>query len=805
MSKKIFFSFILTSILSTAVTAQMVTNASELNSAINSATPGSTIILADGIWNNVFIDIDKNGSADNPITITSQNPGSVLMTGNSRVYMEGSYLTVSGLVFQDAENLIVDDDVIEPVFELRRCDNCKIINNKIDGYNGTEAQKTLKFKWILADGQNNEIAFNSFLNKWGVGSIINDNRNSTEPDYLRIHHNYFAGRRPINELNEDNDQDAIRIGNSGTSLFDSFTEVYDNYFYDHAGEIEVISNKSGQNKYYNNTFRDYSGTLTLRHGNNCEVYNNFFFADDNYSSGGVRVIGEGHKIYNNYIEGINSFKPSGSSSNATGGINVSNGREDTELNGYFQVKNTEILHNTFVNCDYALRIGTQVKDDLFLEPENLVVANNITYNTSLNHNQIITEPSGNSISEGNVFELADSDVMDNGSLHVLTNVSPAIGAAEGNYPYVIQDILGATRDAFKDAGAEEYGANGSRLPYEAEDVGTFVGFGAVSNSIDLSTDALNFGVCGSSISFDLITSVEWTIENDLSWVSFDITSGSGSARITATTIENESGADRIGDIIINEVAGGDDASALLSVVQSMISIPLEIPIQSTTSMGTQDIPEVSEENAYNDDLSNYWTGNPDTETEVSITFDLGDSFLLTDIGIFFWKADERSTTFSMEIAEDADGPFTTVLDNHVSADSGVTGETEQIFSLSATTGRYVKFIGHGNSSSTNWTSIANVNIYGDIDCDFIVLSNDDKSELIDDITLFPNPSLNGVLNISSESKPIEKIEIYSVTGKKVFTTDGNGRFSTQLDIKELDSGVYLVKLKGIGLVRFIKA
>ncbi len=68
----------------------------------------------------------------------------------------------------------------------------------------------MKFKWILADGQHNEIAYNSFIGKYGIGSIINDNRNSTAPDYLKIHHNYFAGRTPINGLNDDNDQDAIR-------------------------------------------------------------------------------------------------------------------------------------------------------------------------------------------------------------------------------------------------------------------------------------------------------------------------------------------------------------------------------------------------------------------------------------------------------------------------------------------------------------------------------------------------------------------------------------------------------------------
>ena len=155
-------------VLNTLGYAQIVTNSTELNNAINAALPGTTIILADGTWKDVFINIDKNGTADAPITITAQNAGAVLMTGNSRVYMEGTYLTVSGLIFQEPANLVLDgSDRIEPVIELKRCNHCKIINNKIDSYNGTEAQKELIFKWILADGQHNEIAYNSFVGKYG--------------------------------------------------------------------------------------------------------------------------------------------------------------------------------------------------------------------------------------------------------------------------------------------------------------------------------------------------------------------------------------------------------------------------------------------------------------------------------------------------------------------------------------------------------------------------------------------------------------------------------------------------------------
>lgn len=377
--------------------------------------------MANGTWNNIFIDINKNGTASEPITISAQNPESVFMTGNSRVYMRGSYLTISGLVFKDPSNLVVSGSTIEPIFELNKCNNCKVTNNKIDSYNGTEAQKTMKFKWIyIVDGQYNEISHNSFVGKYGIGSIINDNRSLGNADYLKIHHNYFADRTPINGLNDDNDQDAIRIGTSTTSLSDSFSEIYDNYFYNFFGEIEIISNKSGKNKYYNNTFRDYGGGLTLRHGNNCEVYGNYFFAENNDFTLGIRLIGEGHKVYNNYIEGINSFKPSGSSSSVTGGINVMNGVSNPELNQYFQVKNAQVLNNTFVNCDYAIRIGTSLGGDQ--APENLTVANNIMYNTSIDAYHINTTPIGTSISEGNITNISNSDITDDGNFHRITIV-----------------------------------------------------------------------------------------------------------------------------------------------------------------------------------------------------------------------------------------------------------------------------------------------------------------------------------------------------------------------------------------------
>ncbi|MGL1887115.1 MAG: T9SS type A sorting domain-containing protein [Reichenbachiella sp.] len=480
----------------------IVSNQSELDDAVNSATAGSEIILKNGTWNNVTIDINAVGSSSNPITIQAETAGSVFMEGNSDIQMGGKYITIEGLVFQNASGLVVDNERIDPIIEFRdsnnsECNYCTVSNIKIDSYNGTDSQAEATFKWIILYGANNAIKYCSFVGKYGVGSIINDNRNSTIANYNKIHHNYFADRTPVGDVNELNDQDAIRIGNSSTSLSDSFTEVYANYFNNWTGEIEIISNKSGSNKYYNNTFRDYHGSLTLRHGNKCEVYSNYFFANGNHTTAGIRVIGEGHKIYNNYIEGVNSKKQSGSTSGATGGINITNGRENTELNGYYQVIDAQIINNTFVDCDYGIRVGTQVKDDLTLAPKNTEITNNIMLNSSSKAIQETTAPTGSSTYQNNITKDGSWDINTDVNNNIVTDLelliqdednlfyrltsgSPALDYGI-SFDFVTEDITGDKRDENIDAGAEELNSKGENLPYTDEHVGVTVGFGATQS------------------------------------------------------------------------------------------------------------------------------------------------------------------------------------------------------------------------------------------------------------------------------------------------------------------------------------
>ena len=310
-------------------------------------------------------------------------------------------------------------------------------------------------------------------------------------------------------------------------MSDSFTEVYDNFFNNWAGEVEIISNKSGSNKYYNNTFRDYQGTLTLRHGNNTEVFGNYFFGNNNAFSGGVRIIGEDHKVYNNYFEGLRYRKPGGAGSNTTGALNITNGKPDSALNEYYQVKNVQVVNNTMVDCDLGIRIGTVQNSSTTLAPENIIIANNIMLNSSDSAFQEVTTPTGSSIYQGNITEngswdltngvnfnqTVSSGLLASGSdFYRIAAGSVAINAGVGAYAYLTKDILYGNREVDFDAGAEEFGAGGTVGPYKLIDVGSNIGFGALNalsvNDVQLEKNAIKLYPVPSKGALTISTSKE---------------------------------------------------------------------------------------------------------------------------------------------------------------------------------------------------------------------------------------------------------------------------------------------------------
>ena len=127
--------------------------------------------------------------------------------------------------------------------------------------------------------------------------------------------------------------------------------VEDNYFYHcHGEQAEIVSNKSCGNTYRRNFFVECQGTLTMRHGNNCTVTGNYFVGNGMSGTGGIRLIGEGHTVEHNYLEGL-------AGTGYRSAICLVRGQENPALSGYWQVKNAKVRYNMVYDCKYGLNVN----------------------------------------------------------------------------------------------------------------------------------------------------------------------------------------------------------------------------------------------------------------------------------------------------------------------------------------------------------------------------------------------------------------------------------------------------------------
>lgn len=206
----------------------------------------------------------------------------------------------------------------------------------------------------------------------------------------------------------------------------------------------------------------------------------FFFGNHKPNSGGIRIIGEDHLVYNNYISGTSGgiFKSA---------LTIMNGIPNSPLRGYYQVKRAVVAFNTLIDNVNNFNIGAFGGTSVSLPPLDCTIANNIIsgtasplvlFNTQPVNMQwygnifhgaspgFVTMPVNNYLVNPN-FASADS----NGVVHLQSN-SPAINKSAGTFSYVLTDIDGQNRDTIKDAGCDEYSTAAPKIkPLKPGDVG----------------------------------------------------------------------------------------------------------------------------------------------------------------------------------------------------------------------------------------------------------------------------------------------------------------------------------------------
>ncbi|WP_372062451.1 polysaccharide lyase 6 family protein [Vibrio sp. 10N.261.51.F12] len=350
----------------------------ELKQQIENAQDGATIVIPNGKYSG----LGQTVVTANNLTLVAENPGSVWLTGLVQLELKGNGITVDGLVFTEG-------GPSERFGAIRMMGNSITLQNSTFyyfnhdyAYEPDERRSEYpKYLWVSLWGKDGKVINNRFEGKQKRGTLIGVQKDDT-PDNHLIANNIFLDQKP-NQFNEfdikeairynGNSWEAIRIGDSKSSQWDSSSKFINNLMIDMDGERELISIKSGDNTISGNTIFESTSLISLRHGKGNTVENNVILGNEKRLTGGMRIYDEDHVIRNNYI--ANTRGRDGlieGNADLRGGIVINTGIIDVkndeqldqsvkgkELNKQWTPKNIDIANNTLVDTEWGIVYGNQ--------------------------------------------------------------------------------------------------------------------------------------------------------------------------------------------------------------------------------------------------------------------------------------------------------------------------------------------------------------------------------------------------------------------------------------------------------------
>ncbi|WP_404823007.1 polysaccharide lyase 6 family protein [Neiella holothuriorum] len=355
----------------TSNNAKVVNNIEEFNQAVTNLKPGDKIVMANGVWSDVELRFSGVGTKEQPIVLTAETAGKVIISGRSNLAFSGEFIEISDLVFKNGHTptgeVISFRTSIEDL-----ANNSRVTNVVIDDF--SNPLRKLADLWVAMYGKNNRFDHNTLVNKRnrGVTMAVRMNTEASRNNNHVIEYNYFGPRQVLGS----NGGETLRIGTSHFARDVSATLVQYNYLDRTNGEHEIISNKSGGNTFLNNVFFETQGTLTMRHGHYTTVENNYFLGNRKPNTGGIRIINENQTVKNNYMYGLTGHR-------FRGALVIMNGVPNSPPNRYDPVVDAIMNNNIVIDSDYIQLCagadeersqpptGSQLQNNIILGKDNL--------------------------------------------------------------------------------------------------------------------------------------------------------------------------------------------------------------------------------------------------------------------------------------------------------------------------------------------------------------------------------------------------------------------------------------------------
>lgn len=361
----------LISCANTGDSVKVVNNLEEFNQAAANLKPGDKIVMANGVWTDVELRLTGVGTKEQPIVLTAETAGKVVISGRSNLAFSGEFIEISDLVFKNGYTptgeVISFRTSIEDL-----ANNSRVTNVVIDDF--SNPLRKLADLWVAMYGKNNRFDHNTLVNKRnrGVTMAVRMNTEASRNNNHVIEYNYFGPRQVLGS----NGGETLRIGTSHFARDVSATLVQYNYLDRTNGEHEIISNKSGGNTFLNNVFFETQGTLTMRHGHYTTVENNYFLGNRKPNTGGIRIINENQTVKNNYMYGLTGHR-------FRGALVIMNGVPNSPPNRYDPVVDSIMNNNIVIDSDYIQLCagadeersqpptGSELKNNIILGKDNL--------------------------------------------------------------------------------------------------------------------------------------------------------------------------------------------------------------------------------------------------------------------------------------------------------------------------------------------------------------------------------------------------------------------------------------------------